>query len=826
MAAKPSSASTLPWIWVIETLASSAQVDASCLIDLIERTPEIVDDLGRNAREMVSLRILESLFVERNRLTSGVSSTPNSKIGFDQSERCEDVLRRICCEISASNLKIDGTEMLNWDVEPFIMHKRACLPKCVLQQLKDEILKGSNPILASLKERSGLAIRDQYEDRILVDDGDLNAIAGRLQGSGTDGQIVAAQGNIISSTTENQDGILQEDSPDKKLLPSKRDRSDLATENLVTQFHKDRICMDYGHDPHLHAAKKIKQDVTCTSQAIGQNSVPLHGNELLEDSSGRIGQLNGREGCDLATGSQVGGLEESRFSEGDHDKHIALKRLGQSNDVGDDNIQHNHAQISYNNKKITQDTSGDGQHQNISVDEAKDDNEHFAEMGSNGAPPDVTHQNISFDEARGNCEHSSQLNISNGAPPDGSHWEKFADKAKDDMEHNGELEMSSNSDEYNDEKIDVAMKKHSFLSSQCAQSQDSLATADLTELNLCMKCNKSGQLLVCSTSSCPLVVHENCLGSAAIFDDGGNFYCPFCAYSRAILKYLEVKKKASLARKELAAFIGLGNEHQPKKLSKRLRSGRNHLRQDGGVDGNNEAKEFENHVNKVNNPQWRTNIEDKRQAEPLASCVNVNLPCGEQGITVINGPLCALPEDNQEGEKMGQDQECQSARVLEGQDIEIQVDHRNGGDNSSCRDTEIVHARERHAEVGVQQDVLQQPITDSPHKAACQPNIDAEESSEEDNDNSTASNYSIRFRKREKQYTYPAIPQLRRKKVPWTQVEEEILKEGVRRFSSIHDRSIPWKKILEFGSNVFQKGRTTIDLKDKWRNICRSPKSK
>lgn len=49
----------------------------------------------------------------------------------------------------------------------------------------------------------------------------------------------------------------------------------------------------------------------------------------------------------------------------------------------------------------------------------------------------------------------------------------------------------------------------------------------------------------------------------------------------------------------------------------------------------------------------------------------------------------------------------------------------------------------------------------------------------------------------------------------------------MRKFSSIHDRNIPWKRILEFGSDVFQKGRTTIDLKDKWRNICKgSPKSK
>lgn len=30
---------------------------------------------------------------------------------------------------------------------------------------------------------------------------------------------------------------------------------------------------------------------------------------------------------------------------------------------------------------------------------------------------------------------------------------------------------------------------------------------------------------------------------------------------------------------------------------------------------------------------------------------------------------------------------------------------------------------------------------------------------------------------------------------------------------------MPWVKILEFGSHVFDNTRTPVDLKDKWRNI-------
>lgn len=41
------------------------------------------------------------------------------------------------------------------------------------------------------------------------------------------------------------------------------------------------------------------------------------------------------------------------------------------------------------------------------------------------------------------------------------------------------------------------------------------------------------------------------------------------------------------------------------------------------------------------------------------------------------------------------------------------------------------------------------------------------------------------------------------------------------RFSSNNNsKGIPWKGILDFGEDVFHKIRTTIDLKDKWRNLC------
>lgn len=83
-----------------------------------------------------------------------------------------------------------------------------------------------------------------------------------------------------------------------------------------------------------------------------------------------------------------------------------------------------------------------------------------------------------------------------------------------------------------------------------------------------MKCNKDGEILVCSSDVCALVVRESYLGSLATFDVGGKFYCPFYAYSRSISKYLDLKKNVSSAKKNLMEFIGLGTDCGSQKTTK------------------------------------------------------------------------------------------------------------------------------------------------------------------------------------------------------------------------------------------------------------------
>ncbi|XP_062115243.1 uncharacterized protein LOC133829555 isoform X2 [Humulus lupulus] len=152
MVASKSSYADLVWIWVIEAVASFREVDFSLLNDLVKAAPEIPDDdLGKNAIEMVALKSLETLF---ERVTTDVPSSDDQhfKATFDLSESCENVLSRILQESSESS------QLSQWDIHPFLKHKRASMKKCTLVQLKEAILSGtSHPYADILKEKGLLA---------------------------------------------------------------------------------------------------------------------------------------------------------------------------------------------------------------------------------------------------------------------------------------------------------------------------------------------------------------------------------------------------------------------------------------------------------------------------------------------------------------------------------------------------------------------------------------------------------------------------------------------------------------------------------------------
>ncbi|XP_063946408.1 uncharacterized protein LOC108210479 isoform X2 [Daucus carota subsp. sativus] len=82
-------------------------------------------------------------------------------------------------------------------------------------------------------------------------------------------------------------------------------------------------------------------------------------------------------------------------------------------------------------------------------------------------------------------------------------------------------------------------------------------------MDLCIKCDKGGKLLTCHQNGCPVVVHEDCLGSEAQFDDIGNFYCPYCVYKQATEDFTRAQREVVLAEKVLSKYLdgeGLGTE--------------------------------------------------------------------------------------------------------------------------------------------------------------------------------------------------------------------------------------------------------------------------
>nr|KAJ0190086.1 hypothetical protein LSAT_V11C800420780 [Lactuca sativa] len=337
--------------------------------------------------------------------------------------------------------------------------------------------------------------------------------------------------------------------------------------------------------------------------------------------------------------------------------------------------------------------------------------------------------NDKFQENELQKADQQQLHFNNEKSPQDTHEKRVSVDNMENLESAVKLKDNKNV-ESNALDEDEHLNKDENSMEQDGDQTDSL-------MNLCVKCNEGGELLVCSSDSCPLQVHESCLGFAITFDENSNFFCPFCTYSRAISEYQEAKRKASQARNDLQAF----SSFTVKKGSRPNESFK-------------KPSEFEKN-------------ENRKQT----------------------GAFGETSEGNVANQSMREDEGKKKVKV-----------------NGNVNESDLVS---RHVDKDIPQ-----PSTPKRKFKEKESQMEIIESSS-----------SRELRKRKAQYTPPVVvPLLRRKPIPWTKSEEETLKEGVERYSSVNDKKIPWKEILDFGHKVFHKGRTTIDLKDKWRNICKGTK--
>ncbi|XP_058765698.1 uncharacterized protein LOC131639213 isoform X2 [Vicia villosa] len=394
-----------------------------------------------------------------------------------------------------------------------------------------------------------------------------------------------------------------------------------------------------------------------------------------------------------------------------------------------------------------------------------------------------------------------------------------SDKAVVDTVNDCGAELSNDSDEHHNEKIDLGAKKDEFVNSQHTFGQDLPAMTESTRQNLCMKCNKTGQLLVCKTTTCSLTVHKNCLGASAQLDAKGNFFCPFCAYSNTISEYLEAKKIASLARKELAIFITKGiRKEAVERVHKSGRqectfSRKSYKCEHTPLTVNEENREDHagEHANKVGNFPF----ERSQQQVPILA---VHSSSFREKENVKNGLAGDVREED--------DCEMLNAKSLTDErveDREMETDHVGGHGNEkiSCKKLKIVCANESNEEV--LQNMAEHSM-DGTVEPVWAHNTVKDELSKDESKKRIISRYSMRFRMHEVQNKIKESPQIRRKKIPWTVEEEELIQEGVQKFGS-RDSKLPWKKILAFGSHLFEKNdrlRTPQDLKDKWKNMCKA----
>ncbi|XP_020537661.1 uncharacterized protein LOC105640858 isoform X2 [Jatropha curcas] len=664
-------------------------------------------------------------------------------------------------------------------------------------------LSGTHPYTASLTELSGLVHKNVGNDRVIVDYGCHNVLTRGIDSNGSDSQTMSPEGGTIFLSLENTKGMVEGDSYHRNFLLFKRKKNDMDNEHPAGDYQDEQ-----DGDRNLNV-KRFKQDTFCANKCMEHVLNPQCGNELVEDSSEAMVRVTEDGSCHVEGESQAGGLGECRYSENDHSKFVAIERPGRSpNANADGEFQQYQCENDHNANNMLPDASGDRPCQYTLVDEVNK-----AEPStSNDAPSARSQQKVFAADTNANSD-CNKVKSANADSSTEISRRITVEKADCRMEHFYEEDTSIDGDEYHHQRVDVAMEKSNFLSSQCTLSH--VSQESWTQLNLCVKCSEGGQLLVCNAVGCPLVVHEKCLGSSPRFDEKGDFYCPFCAYSLAISEYLQAKKKASLARKELGAFICRRTKRSHSNQQNNFKQNEDgchlHMVHERGSLAEKEYDQTNNegHANKVND-QLKKRQGDRQPMKPIISCLDVNLLDKEKEPNVIPG----------EKERKELAPECQHVRETDRQD-QTCADPKSNGDNQMSKNKEVlVSLNEKQSEGGIQRTVLEQQNSDLIEKPVGAIDIDRE-TSVEGNEKNIISNYSRKFRGRGTEYVSPALPQiLRRKKVPWTAKEEEMLKEGVQKFATVGDRTIPWKKILEYGSMVFSH-RTTVDLKDKWRNMCK-----
>ncbi|XP_047973172.1 uncharacterized protein LOC125215704 [Salvia hispanica] len=803
--------SLLPYIWCFEALACSNRVEASLLLDLLRKTPQISKDIGKNARERGSLKFLESLSIH-GACANSVSSASREKVIIDPSDRCEDVLRQILSEKSLSDLKAAGPEISKWDLKPFIEHQKSNLPRYALKQLKDAILTGSPSIPSYIREQSGLPVGSHAEPQAPAEDGNC-------------------YGSSPGAESHTDDGSpLPRDLPDENLVPRKKRSNEGPAEQLcitrVSPVKKNKVShCDNGRNNkpeeqqrqelniEEEGGKNEAHDLKTTNDDVnGGLELHMENVDAVEEKSHVSDDNDGNDDGKTDTARKQKALHSLQCTSSQDS--LETTNSGAQNLLADASKRYSKEKCSLEKETCVEvmkqnGSAGNGNSQGNSIKDL-----HVLPHRGTGV------LNENFDVAMQNNEDETRENDMKGFHGLTSIHE---DIYKDDQNVHrtvrtvGEAEagvhISSDDDGYQDEEAAISTQKETYLSYHLTCSQNSLATNDGRELHFCMKCHmggESGQMLSCISPACPLMIHESCLDSDVSFDTRETFYCPFCAYSRSISKYMEVKKSAFLARKDLATFFSLGPQNEPNiQTCKSVGMDGNCLKQNEGLPKSNEPKEI-NIVEKV-----LLDLEYE-QAGNSKLHADFNPPFGRKTADSTDKLVHSFKTVKQDME--GSRQKSQRLAGCRPKPIAAEA-VRNSPSETVASETS---GSAKHADVRFKKGVPRPPEKNLPCEHLCSQSSQsnyADDLSEEENEDSGPSKRRLRFQKQKRQNLHPAIPQLKRRKLLWTSEEEDKLKEGVHKHHHT-GFNIPWTTILEEGKLTFHPSRTPVDLKDKWRNMC------
>ncbi|KAF6141330.1 hypothetical protein GIB67_008507 [Kingdonia uniflora] len=415
-----------------------------------------------------------------------------------------------------------------------------------------------------------------------------------------------------------------------------------------------------------------------------------------------------------------------------------------------------------------------------------------------------------------------------------------------------------------------------------AEKWDSLGILKWTEEGICIICNKGDSVLVCTNEDCPVSAHASCLPFSPFFDKEGKFYCPLCSYKQWVDEQRRknknvqlTKKKYHKAKKSLSVFVngpsGKKPDEKPNQRETRKRKA-SLFDQEGNRDKSHGSMSIQREQGIVDGNE---NGGDRQEAVVVARCSIGNLGAKRSSVTEIDITSFVPGMYNTESALLSDTFGCRGkGKVIKDvdehqhvpEDEDEHVQPANNADSQTCKlpcsdtisgdfqtqenrnEAEMDEGNQSNrvgenntplkANVGVKSNIATVDAEwRKKNKGVAKNNVDPQKASSSivcaDAEEITLHRTEKKRSKSEtrnkstKTNSNPALPDSRRKRLYFTPEEEKMLREAVPKFSDSNPgKPIPWLKILEFGSQVFNESRYPMDLRDKWRHMTKGCRAK